>query len=247
MTPFFAELFGTLILLLLGIGTNANVSLNKTYGNSGGWLLISIGWGLSVFSGVVVAGPYSGAHLNPAVTIGLAVAGSFPWNDVFLFISAQAIGGAIGVFLVWLNYKDYFSQTTDSGVKLGVFSTGPAIKNIPINFINEVTGTFVLMFVILYFTNPEFTTAEMNDVKMGLGSVGALPVALLVVVIGIGLGGTTGYAINPVRDLIPRIMHAILPIPNKGSSNWGYSWVPVFGPILGSSIAAMIYLLLSKV
>ena len=245
MTPFFAEIFGTFILLLLGIGTNANVVLNQTKGQNSGWLLITIGWGLSVFAGVVVAGPYSGAHINPAVTIGLASAGLFPWSDVPLFMLGQVIGAGIGVFLVWLNYKDHFNRTDDPAAKLGVFSTGPAIKNFPINFICEITGTFVLMFVILYFSEPEFKADGIINAKVGLGSIGAIPVALLVVVIGIALGGTTGYAINPVRDLVPRIMHTILPIPKKGGSNWSYSWVPVLGPITGAVIASIIYLIIT--
>ena len=245
MTPFLAEIFGTLILLLLGIGTNANVTLSQTKGQNSGWLLITVGWGLSVFAAVVVAGPYSGAHINPAVTVGLAMAGLFPWSEVPVFLLGQIIGGSIGVFLVWLNYKDHFARTDDPDATLGVFSTGPAIKNFPVNFICEVTGTFVLMFVILYFSEPEFKADGIVNARVGLGSIGAIPVALLVVVIGIGLGGTTGYAINPVRDLVPRIMHAILPIPQKGSSNWGYSWVPVLGPIMGAVIASIIYLFLS--
>jgi len=228
MSEFTAEFFGTFLLLLLGLGTNANVALNTTFGQNSGWIVISFGWGLSVFAAVAVAGPYSGAHINPAVT----------------FLLAQVLGGATGTTLVWLVFKDHFASTKDQGTKLGVFSTGPAIKNYPINFLSEMTGTFVLMFVILYFTEPQFNADFMSGNVVGLGSVGALPVALLVTVIGLSLGGTTGYAINPVRDLIPRIVHAVLPIPGKGGSNWKYSWIPVLGPITGAIIASLIYLYL---
>ncbi|WP_339839414.1 MIP/aquaporin family protein [uncultured Maribacter sp.] len=244
MSPFVAEFFGTFLLLLLGLGTNANVALNNTFGQNSGWIVISFGWGLSVFAAVAVAGPYSGAHINPAVTIGLASSGLFAWSEVPSFLLAQVLGGATGATLVWLIFKDHFASTKDQGTKLGVFSTGPAIKNYPINFLSEMTGTFVLMFVILYFTEPQFNTDLMSGNVVGLGSVGALPVALLVTVIGLSLGGTTGYAINPVRDLIPRIMHAVLPIPGKGGSNWKYSWIPVLAPITGAVIASLIYLYL---
>ena len=244
MSEFTAEFFGTFLLLLLGLGTNANVALNNTFGQNSGWIVISFGWGLSVFAAVAVAGPYSGAHINPAVTIGLASASLFAWSEVPSFLLAQVLGGATGTTLVWLVFKDHFASTKDQGTKLGVFSTGPAIKNYPINFLSEMTGTFVLMFVILYFTEPQFNADFMSGNVVGLGSVGALPVALLVTVIGLSLGGTTGYAINPVRDLIPRIVHAVLPIPGKGGSNWKYSWIPVLGPITGAIIASLIYLYL---
>lgn len=242
MTPFISEFFGTFILILLGLGTNANVALNKTYGHNSGWIVIGLGWGLSVFAAVAVAGPYSGAHINPAVTMGLATAGLFAWSEVPLFLLAQGLGGLAGATMVWVVFKEHFASTEDKGTKLGVFSTGPAIKNYPINFICEMTGTFVLMFVILYFTEPQLNPNLVTNSVVGLGSVGALPVALLVTVIGLSLGGTTGYAINPARDLMPRIMHAILPIPGKGGSNWKYSWIPVFGPVTGAVIASFIYL-----
>ncbi|WP_020533430.1 MIP/aquaporin family protein [Flexithrix dorotheae] len=243
MTPFIAEILGTFILVLLGVGVNANMTLKGTYGNNGGWIVTSFGWGLSVFCGVIVAGPYSGAHLNPAVTIGLATSGLFEWKEVFPFIVAQMIGAMLGAALMWLNFKNHFNAT--EGDKLGVFSTGPAIKDLPINFICELTGTFVLVFVILYITGPEISASGLEDAKVGLGSLGALPVAFLVVVIGMSLGGTTGYAINPARDLGPRIMHAILPIEGKGSSNWAYSWVPVLAPITGAVGASFLYLFIS--
>ncbi|MFK7953268.1 MAG: MIP/aquaporin family protein [Ekhidna sp.] len=246
MTPFIAEILGTFTLITFGHAVNANVSLKGTYGNSSGWIVISIGWGLAVFCGVVVAGPYSGAHLNPAVTIGLAVAGLFPWSEVLLFCLAQMLGAMLGAGLVWLNFKNHFDTEEDQGTKLGVFSTGPAIKDLPINFICEVSGTFMLLLVIFYITGPDITMDGVtSNGKIGLGSVGALPVAFLVIVIGLGLGGTTGYAINPARDLGPRIMHAILPIKGKGDSNWNYAWLPVIAPIVGGSLAAGLYLLIS--
>ncbi len=244
MTEFIAEIVGTFILIALGHSVNANVSLKGTYGQGSGWIVITVGWGLAVFCGVTVAGPFSGAHINPAVTIGLAAAGSFPWEKVPTFVLAQMIGAMLGAFLVWINFKNHFDQEEDPGTKLGVFSTGPAIKHTTINFICEATGTFILMFVILYITGPELTAKGMEEVKIGLGSIGAIPVAFLVIVIGMGLGGTTGYAINPARDLGPRIMHAILPIKGKGDSNWGYAWLPVVAPIVGGVLAALVYLAL---
>ncbi|MEQ9229347.1 MAG: MIP/aquaporin family protein [Cyclobacteriaceae bacterium] len=244
MTEFIAEIVGTFILIALGHSVNANVSLKGTYGQGSGWIVITVGWGLAVFCGVTVAGPFSGAHINPAVTIGLAAAGSFPWEKVPMFVLAQMIGAMLGAFLVWINFKNHFDQEEDPGTKLGVFSTGPAIKHTAINFICEATGTFVLMFVILYITGPELTAKGMEEVKIGLGSIGAIPVAFLVIVIGMGFGGTTGYAINPARDLGPRIMHAILPIKGKGDSNWGYAWLPVVAPIVGGVLAALVYLVL---
>lgn len=242
MTDFIAEIVGTFILIALGCGVNANVSLKNAYGQGSGWIVITLGWGLAVFCGVTVAGPYSGAHINPAVTVGLAVAGAFDWADVPSFILAQMIGAMLGAFIVWLNFKDHFDQEENAGTKLGTFSTGPAIKNTPINFICEVTGTFILMFVILYITGPEMTASGMEDVKIGLGSIGAIPVAFLVMAIGMSFGGTTGYAINPARDLGPRIVHALVPIKGKGDSNWGYAWLPVIAPIAGGSLAALIYM-----
>lgn len=246
MSEFVAEIVGTFVLIALGQSVNANVSLKGTYGNSSGWIVITIGWGLAVFCAVTVAGPFSGAHINPAVTLGLAVTGAFEWSKVPEFIAAQMIGAMLGAFLVWLNFKNHFDQEEQAGTKLGVFSTGPAIKDTPINLIGEVTGTFLLLFVILYFTSPEISGPGIDpSTKVGLGSLGALPVAFLVMVIGMGFGGTTGYAINPARDLGPRIMHAVLPIKGKGESNWGYAWIPVFGPLVGGVLAALLYLFLN--
>ena len=241
MSEFIAEIVGTFVLIALGCSVNANVSLKGTFGNSSGWIVITIGWGLAVFCGVTVAGPYSGAHINPAVSIGLATAGLFPWEKVPMFIGGQMIGAILGAFIVWVNFKNHFDQEEDAGTKLGTFSTGPAIPHTAINFICEVTGTFILVFVILYITGPELTANGLTDAKIGLGSIGALPVAFLVMVIGMGFGGTTGYAINPARDLGPRIVHAIVPIKGKGDSNWGYAWLPVIAPIMGAILAALVF------
>lgn len=242
MTPFIAEIIGTALLTLLGGGVGANVVLNKTLGHNSGWIVITTGWALAVYVAVVVVGPYSGAHINPAVSIGLAIAGKFPWESVPAYILAQMIGAMLGSLIVWLMYKDYFDITKDSGSKKSVFCTAPAIRNLLSNLFSEIVGTFVLLFTILYFTN-----ASTNDAQsvIGLGSLGALPVAFLVWAIGLSLGGTTGYAINPARDLGPRIMHAILPIKNKASNDWGYSWVPVLGPLVGACLAALLMLVLS--
>lgn len=240
MTPFIAEIVGTFLLILLGCGVNANVLLKGTKGNRGGnsgWLLITTGWALAVYVGVVVAGPISGAHINPAVTIGLAVAGEFSMYDVPHYILAQFIGAMLGAFFVWLLYKDHFDLEESQGLKRGTFCTDPAIPHTFRNLLSEVLGTFVLVFTILYFTDATLT--DTNTI-IGLGSLGALPVALLVWVIGMALGGTTGYAINPARDFGPRLIHVVLPIQNKGDSGWKYSWIPVVGPILGGIFAAVL-------
>jgi glycerol uptake facilitator protein len=242
MTPFIAEIIGTALLILLGGGVVANVVLNKTLGNNSGWIVIATGWALAVYVAVVVVGSYSGAHINPAVSIGLAIAGKFPWELVPAYISAQMIGAMLGALTVWLVYKDHFDATKDGDSKKAVFCTAPAIRNLLSNLFSEIVGTFVLIFTILYFTN---ASIDETQTVIGLGSLGALPVAFLVWAIGLSLGGTTGYAINPARDLGPRIMHAILPIKNKASSDWNYAWVPVLGPIIGASFAALLMLLLS--
>ena len=242
MTPFLAEFIGTALVILLGNGVVANVVLTGTKGNGGGWIMITTAWALAVFVGVVVSAPYSGAHLNPAVTIALAISGKFEWTQVPIYMLAQMLGAMLGSLLVWVKYKDHFLATDDKGLKLAVFSTGPAIRNTLSNLSSEIIGSFVLLFVIFYFT-----TAEIADTKtpVGLGSLGAIPVMFLVWAIGLSLGGTTGYAINPVRDLGPRIMHSILPISGKGSSDWSYSWIPVIGPMIGASLAAVLYLALN--
>ena len=242
MSPFTAELIGTMILILLGNGVVANVVLKDTKGNGGGWMVITTGWALAVFAGVVVAGPYSGAHLNPAVTIGLAIGGKFPWAQVPAFIAAQLIGAMIGTFLVWVMYKDHYKATEDSIMKAASFYTIPAIKNLKLNFISELLGTFVLLLAVFYITNGE---VGKEKTPIGLGSIGAIPVTFIVWAIGLSLGGTTGYAINPARDLGPRIIHSILPMKGKIKTDWKYAWIPIMGPIVGSAIAAGLYLILN--
>ncbi len=243
MTPFIAEIIGTGLLILLGGGVVANVVLNKTAGNNSGWIVITTGWALAVYIGVVVSAPYSGAHLNPAVSIGLAFAGKFDWELVPLFILAQFIGAMIGSFLVWAVYRNHFSATDNGDAKKAVFCTSPAIRHYPTNLISEIVGTFVLIFTILYFTDASITDSE---TAVGLGSVGAIPVAFLVWAIGLSLGGTTGYAINPARDLGPRIVHALLPIKKKNGNDWSYAWIPVLGPIVGASLAALLSIILNQ-
>lgn len=247
MTPFLAELVGTAILLYLGDGVVANVVLRNTLAEESGWIVITWGWAMAVFIAVFCAGPFSGAHINPAVTIGLATAGTFAWAKVPLYLVAQLIGAAIGAAMVWLHYRPHFAATDDADAKLGVFCTGPAIDDRPANLISEVMGTFMLVFAVLYLTGP---TLDLTNVHLanetfqpgpgGLGSLDALPVGLVVLGIGLSLGGSTGYAINPARDLAPRLMHQLLPIPGKRDSNWGYAWVPVVGPLLGAVLAALL-------
>lgn len=228
MSPFVGEIVGTMLLILLGDGVVANVVLSKTKGNSSGWIVITWAWAMAVFVGAYSVANISGAHLNPAVTIGLAVAGSFDWAQVLPYIIAQMIGAFIGAVLVFLHYYPHWAETKDAGAKLAVFSTGPAIRNVTWNLVSEIIGTFALMFGILV-------------IPAQFGLPGPFAVGLLVLVIGLALGGTTGYAINPARDLGPRIAHFVLPIPGKGDSDWGYSWIPVVGPIVGAVIAALLY------
>ena len=228
---FVSEVAGTGMLLLLGCGVVANVVLAKTKGNGGGgggaWILINVGWGLAVMSGVFV-GATSGAHINPAVTFGLLAAGvAFTAGEFAAYLGGQMVGAFIGSSLAWLAYKDHFDATDDPGLKLAVFSTGPEIRNPAMNVITEAIGTFVLVFVILQFGRSP-------------NELGPVAVAFLVLGIGASLGGPTGYAINPARDLGPRIAHAVLPIKGKGDSDWGYSWVPVIGPIIGGVIAGLV-------
>lgn len=243
MTPFIAEILGTMVMILLGNGVVANVNLKGTIGNNSGWIVVTTAWAFAVFVGVTIAGPVSGAHLNPVVTLGLALIGKFSWSLVPTYILGEMIGAMLGALLVWLSHKDHFAATEDEGVKLACFSTGPAIKNNFSNLLSEAIATFVLIFSIFYIAGPSLQIANDTNATIGLGTIGALPVAIVVWAIGLSLGGTTGYAINPARDLGPRIMHAILPI--KGSSNWGYAWIPVAGPIIGTSLAATLYLILN--
>jgi len=241
MNPLVSEFIGTFLLILMGTGANAANTLNKSYAQNTGWVFVTFGWGLAVFVAVIVAGPSSGAHINPAVTIGLATAGLFPWAEAPGYILAQLGGAMLGALVAWITYYKQYLATDDPGAKLGTFATGPAIAHAPSNFFSELIGTFVLIFVILYIAGPIIEADNLQNAKIGLGSIGALPVALLVVVVGMSLGSTTGYAINPARDLGPRIVHALVPMP-KGDSNWGYAWIPVLGPVAGALIAAGIYM-----
>lgn len=235
MTPFLGELIGTALLILLGDGVVANVVLERTKGQNAGWIVITWGWGMAVFVAVFTVAAFSGAHINPAVSVGLAIAGKFEWALLPMYILAQFIGAFIGAALVWLVYRPHFAVTADKDLKLAVFCTGPGIRDNVSNLISEIVGTFVLVFAVLFLAVSVF----------GLGALDALPVGLLVLAIGLCLGGTTGYAINPARDLGPRIVHAILPMPGgKRDSDWGYSWIPVVGPFLGAVLAGLLYLAL---
>lgn len=232
------EFIGTAILVLFGDGVVASNLLKKSKGENGGWVVVTIAWGLAVMLGVFISGPYSGAHLNPAVTLGLAAAGTFSWSLVVPYIVAQMLGGFMGAVLVYLYYKDHYDATDDPAAKLATFCTAPAIRNYGRNLFSEIVGTFMLVFVILALS------IDGNTSEVGMGALGAFPVAMLIIALGMSLGGTTGYAINPARDLAPRIAHAILPIKGKGTNDWGYSWVPVAGPIIGGFIAAALYCLI---
>jgi len=231
-----SEIIGTMLLILFGDGVVANVLLGKTKGNSSGWIVITTAWAMAVYVGVFASVALGGqAHLNPAVTIGLAVNGNITWGQVPIFIVGEFIGAFLGAILVWLAYFKHWAETPDAGLKLAVFCTAPAIRNSAWNLVTEIIGTFALMFGVFAIVSPE----------VPMGALAALPVALLVWVIGLALGGPTGYAINPARDLGPRIMHAILPIPGKGGSDWGYSWIPVIGPIVGAVLAALLWMALA--
>ena len=217
----------------MGLGERivANVVLNKTKGNNGGWIVITFGWGMGVFVAVFTTAAVSGAHINPAVTIGLAAAGKFPWSSVLPYCIAQTLGAMLGAVLVWLVYRQQFDITERAELKLGVFATGPEIRSSSDNLISEIIGTFVLVFAVLHIASAD----------IGLGALDALPVGLLVFAIGLSLGGTTGYAINPARDLGPRIVHTLVPISGKRDSDWGYAWIPIIGPIIGGVLAALAF------
>ncbi|MFZ2341310.1 MAG: MIP/aquaporin family protein [Bacteroidales bacterium] len=232
MNQFFAEFFGTAMILVFGSGVVANVLLNKTKGNNGGWIVITFGWAVGVFTGVLISASVSGAHLNPAVTLALAIAHKFSWAKVPLYMLAQVLGAMFGAGLTWLAYKKHFDATEDADSKLAVFSTMPNIRSYWYNVLTEIIGTYVLALAVLYMAEPE----------VGLGALNALPVALVVLGIGLSLGGPTGYAINPARDFGPRIMHFLLPIPHKRNSDWKYSWVPIVGPMIGAALAAGMFL-----
>lgn len=230
MSTFLAELVGTAILILLGDGVVAGCLLTKSKAENAGWIVITLAWGLAVTMGIYAVGAISGAHLNPAVTIAMAVIGNLAWAEVAPYIAAQMIGAFLGAVLVWIAYLPHWKETDDPGKKLGIFATGPAIYNPVANVITEVIGAFMLLFGILFIGANEFAPG-----------VAPLAVGLLIVVIGMSLGGPTGYAINPARDLGPRIAHAVLPIPGKGDSQWYYAWIPVVGPIIGGVLGALTY------
>lgn len=232
------EFLGTFVLILLGDGVVACTSLAKSKGKGGGWIVVTMAWGFAVMCGVFLAGPYTGAHLNPAVSLGLAAAGQFAWSKVAAYCVAQVLGGILGAVCVYLFYKDHFDYTEDADAKLGCFCTIPAIRNKWRNFFCEAVATWLLVFVILALSTKPETPA------IGMGSLGAFPVTMLIMAIGMSLGGATGYAINPARDLGPRIAHAILPIKDKRDSDWNYSWVPVLGPVVGGLVAALTFIIL---
>lgn len=235
MINFLAEMIGTMILIYLGDGVVANVVLKKTKGTNGGWMVITTGWAFAVAIPAFIFGVTSGAHFNPALTLALASIGDFPWSQVPMYITAQMIGAFLGAFLVFIQYYNHFEETDDKDGKLGVFCTGPAIRNSKFNFISEFLGTFFLVFGIL----------GINSVQMANG-LNTLAVGLLIWALGLSAGGTTGYAINPARDLGPRIAHAILPVPGKRDSDWKYAWIPVVAPILGALVGAFTFVYLFK-
>jgi glycerol uptake facilitator protein len=246
MNIFLGEVIGTMFLILLGDGVVANVLLAKSKGQNSGWIVITTAWAMAVFVGVYTSVAVGGnAHLNPAVTIGLAINGAVAWGDVPTYILGEFLGAAIGALLVWLSYLPHWAETADKGLKLAVFSTGPAIRNTGTNLLTEIIGTFALMFGVFLIKGATMVSGAAVS-TINLGALGALPVALLVWVIGLALGGPTGYAINPARDLGPRIMHFLLPISGKGDSDWNYSWIPVVGPLVGAAVAAIIFGALPK-
>jgi glycerol uptake facilitator protein len=242
MSKFTSELIGTALLVLLGDGVVANVVLGRTKGNGGGWIVITAGWAFAVTIGVYASNSVSFGHLNPAVTIGLAATGQFAWADVPTYVAAQMAGAILGATLVWLSYLNHWAATEDPAAKLGVFCTAPAIRSPIANLLTEIIGTFVLVLGTALIFAPE-NLKEHSELKMGIQP---LLVGVVVWSIGLSLGGPTGYAINPARDLGPRIAHAILPIPGKGSSDWSYAWVPVVGPIIGGILGAFAYQLIAK-
>lgn len=237
MSPYIGEFIGTAVLILLGNGVVANVVLSKTKGHDSGWIVITFGWAIAVFTGVFITASVSGAHLNPAVTLGLAITGDFSWTLVPGYIIMQMIGAMAGASMVWLMYKPHYEETSDKGAIQASFCTAPAIHRVSTNFLSEVLGTFVLVYGVLHIAG-----ADVGGTPASLGALDALPVALIVLGVGLSLGGTSGYAINPARDLGPRMMHAVLPIKNKGDNGWNYAWIPVAGPIVGAAMAALLFL-----
>jgi glycerol uptake facilitator protein len=248
MNPYLAEFLGTAILVIFGNGVVANVVLARTKGNNGGWIVISAGWGLAVFVGVFCSQSFSGAHLNPAVTLAMAAAGKLGWPNVIGYVLSQLLGGIVGGGLVFAFYREHFKVTEDGSAKLACFCTSPNIRNISQAFFCEVMGTFLLVLPVFLMTDAKINLptaeGESHATVIGLGTLGAMPVGLLVFAIGLSLGGTTGYAINPARDLGPRLAHELLPVPGKRDSDWGYAWVPVVAPIIGGLLAAGVHLML---
>ncbi len=247
MDTYLAEFAGTMLLIILGDGAVANVCLARSKGKDSGWIVITTGWGLAVALAVYSVGRISGAHINPAVTISLAAIGSFPWGEVPAYILSQLLGAMAGAAVVWLAYLPHWGVTDDSDAKLGIFSTIPAIRSTGANFLSEFIGTAVLLFGILAIGDnvQALTSPENFDLSVVYsGAIQPLIVGFLVWGIGLSLGGPTGYAINPARDLGPRIMHALLPIPGKRDSDWGYSWIPVLAPVLGGITGALLYALI---
>jgi glycerol uptake facilitator protein len=247
MSSYLAEFIGTALLVLFGNGVVANVVLAGTKGNSGGWIVITAGWGLAVFIGAFCAAPFSGAHLNPAVTLAMVIAGKLETAKFAGYIFAQMLGAIVGGALVFFFYREHFKASTDADGKLACFCTAPNIRNIPQAFFCELVGTFCLILPIFLMTDVKFkwpVGTQETHVVVGLGSLGLVPVAMLVFAIGLSLGGTTGYAINPARDLGPRLAHAVLPVPGKRDSDWNYAWVPVLGPLVGAALAAGVQTLL---
>lgn len=246
MTPWIGEFVGTMLLIVLGDGVVANVVLAKSKGRDAGWMVISTGWALAVFLGVAAVARVSGAHINPAVSLGLALNGSFPWASVPGYVAAQIFGAFAGAIVVWGAYLPHWLETPDPEAKRAIFCTAPAIRNYPSNFLCEVIGTFVLMFGILAMKGAYQEGSSGASIPLDLGALGAVPVALLVWAIGLSLGGPTGYAINPARDFGPRIAHALLPVPGKTHSDWAYAWVPILGPLVGSALAVGAYVALGR-
>lgn len=246
MNPYIAEGLGTALLVLLGNGVVANVVLARTKGNNAGWIVITAGWALAVFVGAFCAAPFSGAHLNPAVTLAMTLAGKLPASLAPGYFAAQMIGAFLGGTLVFAFYREHFKASNNPDASLACFATAPNIRNAPQAFLCETIGTFVLILPIfliadpsLHLPNPITPAAETLPATLGLGSLGLLPVALLVFAIGLSLGGTTGYAINPARDLGPRLVHSLFPVPGKGGSDWAYAWIPVAGPLTGATLATL--------
>jgi glycerol uptake facilitator protein len=252
MNPYLAEFIGTALLVLLGNGVVANVVLPRTKGHASGWIVVAFGWGMAVFVAVWCVGEASGAHLNPAVTLGLFAAEKFAGDQVIGYMLAQLGGAFTGAALVLGFYWDHYVASNAPGDKLATFSTGPAIRRTASNLFSEIIGTAVLVLAVLLAAEPSISMADQSGeaaastMKLGLGSLGALPVGLLVLSIGLSLGGTTGYAINPARDFGPRLAHAILPVPGKGDSDWAYAWIPVAGPLFGALVAATIVWMITQ-